>query len=940
MKRLSRIKALAVLVCFLLYMMSSLVVWADQYDLKLEVQSLITDQYTDQIKPLFKITNNGSIPVQMKDVKIKYYFTFDFCSPIEVELVGFKLNGKSNVKTVDFSMITGLSLDRADTYLEIDFSRTETLKPGENAELEVLIRDGNNNKQFNQLNDYSFKNDFDLSTWKKTPLYYGGELIIGQEPNQAVQNTKKSTPVPTLRPVKDNSVLPNVNGLANGPEDRIDFNKKVTIDYLQQGEFNIASVPTEKDVYFILDSSFSMTANNSPQLAPFKYVLFSRSDSYFLGGKSVIEGDIFTRDNFDIISSGLQVDGVYEYYNLKQPWMKIEDKNGNPATSVKLTDDSGQPNSRDKYDYLFGDDSNANDFGQYNKFFNDILDNSMKVDPTKFPAYFPNSEEDLKALYYSSDPSKNRFYKKGDECEVVIDPKGGESEKIYVRYRKDPNTGKGEFMLVGGSTFNIMSDMYFDGNVTISVPDIDEKLIGGLESAFILGTGNVKLQGQKLKSGRNIYVASLRGNIDIETSTTGKESAFTGMAFAPRGEVTIKGMEGSNYAGYFIGKSLRITNTSTFKQPDKSIFDKIANRFEINYSLQTVKSSLIKMVNNLPENTRAGAIQYSSNSNNADFNLYDMGEADQKQGLIDCINDLKPDGNEKQSNLGDALRRAYYNMKNSGVDRDKHIIIFTGKKPDTSTVDSEALGLSKDNLFTEDGDAINSYKDDSMAGDYVGYFIDLFKQYDIGVQFIDLSKCNGSSVNLKAFSDNAGIVENYHYPIDISDLENVVSKKVIDNILVTRSILKIKNLQLKKDLIFETILPQSFEPKELIFEGEKISEDDGSGTGWSIINGNVRKLVFNIPKNKVRINPVGEGEISKYSLEQIKVSVNGVVNSVEPGIKVRDITDLHKEWEIDVGPSKIIYEFEDGINDMYEIDPIEIPFNDVTIKLEYYIDLT
>ncbi len=135
---------------------------------------------TNGIQPSFKIENTGQVPVNLSDVKVRYYFTID-----GTENQNFYCNwasiGSENVMG-EFVNISPAK-DNADCYLEVSFKEgAGQLNPGESAEVRTRFskQDWSN---YTQSNDYSF--DSVASNYvdsNKLGLFMFGVLMEGTQP--------------------------------------------------------------------------------------------------------------------------------------------------------------------------------------------------------------------------------------------------------------------------------------------------------------------------------------------------------------------------------------------------------------------------------------------------------------------------------------------------------------------------------------------------------------------------------------------------------------------------------------------------------------------------------------------------------------------------------------------------------------------------------------
>ena len=186
-------------------------------NLKVEFYNTNTQADSNSIYPKFRLTNTGSTPINLADLKLRYYYTIDgekaqnfWCdwSPV----------GSSNV-IGQFVKMTQ-STTGADYYLEVSFSSgAGALQP--NTPIEVQCRFAKTDwTNYNQANDYSFNSSATYyATWDKVTAYLSGNLVWGVEPIASATPTPTivtSTPTITVTPTNTPTPDPNAMIVAVG----------------------------------------------------------------------------------------------------------------------------------------------------------------------------------------------------------------------------------------------------------------------------------------------------------------------------------------------------------------------------------------------------------------------------------------------------------------------------------------------------------------------------------------------------------------------------------------------------------------------------------------------------------------------------------------------------------------------------------------------------
>lgn len=138
-----------------------------------------TNSTDNQLKPHFNLVNQGSAPVELSDLTIRYYFTKDGSQALSAWVDWAQL-GSSNVQT-SFGTSSGES---SDTYLEVRFTEGAGSLPAGGQTGDIQLRIAKSDwSNFNEANDYSYDATKTAYTaWDKVTVYQNGTLIYGIEP--------------------------------------------------------------------------------------------------------------------------------------------------------------------------------------------------------------------------------------------------------------------------------------------------------------------------------------------------------------------------------------------------------------------------------------------------------------------------------------------------------------------------------------------------------------------------------------------------------------------------------------------------------------------------------------------------------------------------------------------------------------------------------------
>jgi len=135
---------------------------------------------SNNISPILKIVNNSNSSINLKDVKIRYYYTVDGEKP-QTFWCDWCSVGTSNV-TGSFKKLSEAK-DGADYYLEVSFtSDAGILKQGESVDIQSRFAK-NDWSNYSQSNDYSFiSSASEYANNDKITVYISGKLVSGNEP--------------------------------------------------------------------------------------------------------------------------------------------------------------------------------------------------------------------------------------------------------------------------------------------------------------------------------------------------------------------------------------------------------------------------------------------------------------------------------------------------------------------------------------------------------------------------------------------------------------------------------------------------------------------------------------------------------------------------------------------------------------------------------------
>ncbi|GAA0136841.1 hypothetical protein YSY43_36820 [Paenibacillus sp. YSY-4.3] len=148
-------------------------------NLVLQYKAGDTNATDNQIKPYFNIKNNGTTPVNLSGLKIRYYFTKDGTADMN-GWIDWAQIGSSNISAA-FANFTG---SNTDTYVELSFSAAADSIPAGGQTGDIQLRMSKADwSNFNEANDYSYDpTKTAYADWNRVTLHQNGTLVWGVQP--------------------------------------------------------------------------------------------------------------------------------------------------------------------------------------------------------------------------------------------------------------------------------------------------------------------------------------------------------------------------------------------------------------------------------------------------------------------------------------------------------------------------------------------------------------------------------------------------------------------------------------------------------------------------------------------------------------------------------------------------------------------------------------
>jgi len=174
----------------LLYLSGRFINYSDQPTANLRGQycTNITSTNTDTISVKVRVYNDDTVDLNIDDIVIKYWYTFEGSNPdvAEIDWAGKLPSGTPITSNVNVNVDTvSPPQGGQDRVLVTSFnSAAGILKPGEYVECQIRIHHSvwASYNRFNQSNDYSFGGNTNFIDWSKIAVYFSGKLVSGVEP--------------------------------------------------------------------------------------------------------------------------------------------------------------------------------------------------------------------------------------------------------------------------------------------------------------------------------------------------------------------------------------------------------------------------------------------------------------------------------------------------------------------------------------------------------------------------------------------------------------------------------------------------------------------------------------------------------------------------------------------------------------------------------------
>ncbi|MDP4181721.1 MAG: cellulose binding domain-containing protein [Bacillota bacterium] len=169
---------------------------ASNADMKIQAWNETNPQF---INCTAYIYNTGAVPLDINNIKLRYYFTFE--NPQSLTFSSYNKSPEISSVTQTLGTITGYN---ADHYIEVALSSTNTIPVGGNIYVNFAFNKADWST-WTYTNDYSYNSNTSYEDRTTITGYYSGTLLWGfppdATPTPTITPTATKTPTPTLTPI-------------------------------------------------------------------------------------------------------------------------------------------------------------------------------------------------------------------------------------------------------------------------------------------------------------------------------------------------------------------------------------------------------------------------------------------------------------------------------------------------------------------------------------------------------------------------------------------------------------------------------------------------------------------------------------------------------------------------------------------------------------------
>jgi formylmethanofuran dehydrogenase subunit C len=476
-----------------------------------------------------------------------------------------------------------------------------------------------------------------------------------------------------------------------------------TINYIQETDIEIDKIKNNKEIILLMDSSSAMKEIIEKVGSPFDYALFSGSETENLdiqSGSVLINGGVHANKSITQRAGDIEINGKLE---------AVENIDLGTGGSI-----SGE--------FTINEDAPVIEM-------QDLSD--------KFKEASIGNPEEGKSAYFSTaplpfDPSKrwcDLIVNRVDGTFIADDFKG----EGYLGCSHGINSSTGNYTWdINGNELVLVGDrpLYFEGDLQLNVDKISGK-------GFIVASGNIRFSTSNFAS-EDIGIYSVNGDVNFSTGAV----ELKGLIYTPKGR-TRADSGAIKVTGSVVGLNVDAGTGNIEINYDGSLGTiKEVKKYENLRRTISVTKSVLQDFNVKLKSDYAGSdvklniITYAEKATVAfsDFHNITANDVIIPNEYINSI-----DLGEEAVNLGDGLRRAYYELSSSpDTTAEKYIIVLAAGEPNRWTQnDTPSTGLFE----TDDGEALDSQikMGEQQAKNYAIEIANMIKAANIKSFFIDVN---------------------------------------------------------------------------------------------------------------------------------------------------------------------------------------------------------
>jgi|GEM_PF-2425726 len=430
------------------------------------------------------------------------------------------------------------------------------------------------------------------------------------------------------------------------------------IKYVQDTDIEIDKIRNNKELVLVFDSSSAMEEVVTETGSPFDYALFSGSET----------------EDLELQSGGIKIEGgVHANKSIIQKAGDIYIKGKLEAVEDIVTESGASITGEHSED----SDASVVEMQDLSDKFREASTAEAKVGGSSYFSTAP----------FPFDTSKRW-------CDLVVNKVDGKFINSAFIGAGDLGcylSGTDSWTLTGGDLVLVEGmPLYFEGDVTISSPTISGK-------GFIVATGDISFSTSNFDS-EDIGIYSVNGDVNFHTGGVG----LKGVVYAPEGTIRVDS-GGLDVEGCLVGDNVSAASGDyeVTYNGDLGSVEKIKEYEDLERTISVAKTASQKFIEKLKDDylnsdIKINIVTYTDKAEVAFSDFYNI----TKDGYSVPNDYLKNISlGAEGANLGDGLRRAYYELSGStDTTADKYIVVLAAGEPNRWTKDDTGVFKTDDGV--------------------------------------------------------------------------------------------------------------------------------------------------------------------------------------------------------------------------------------------------